>query len=43
VDGRVVVEKGKLLTLDYAALAEEARGIASRLKSTRADAPMQQY
>ncbi|MDC7228266.1 MAG: amidohydrolase family protein [Spirochaetales bacterium] len=43
VDGRLVVRDSKLLTVDYRALRDEARTIASRLISTEADAPMQEY
>jgi len=43
VDGSPVVKDGKLLTLDFRSLKEEARAIARRLLSTEADAPMQTY
>ena len=43
VDGRLLVEDGKLLTVDYRALRDEAQAIAKRLVSTKADAPMQKY
>lgn len=43
VDGRILVRGGKLLTVDYRALRDEARSIAKRLISTEAAAPMQEY
>ncbi len=43
VDGKVLVQNGKLLTVDYRALKEEAGAIAHRLLSTKADTPMQEY
>ncbi len=43
VNGRLLVREGRLLTVDYRALGDEARAIASRLVSTRADTPMQEY
>lgn len=43
VDGKVVVRAGKLLTIDFEALKDEAQGIASRLLATKADKPMQLY
>jgi cytosine/adenosine deaminase-related metal-dependent hydrolase len=43
VKGRPVVKAGRLLTVDYKALREEAQSIAVRLVSTRASAPMQEY
>lgn len=43
VAGRLLVEDGKLLSVDYKALRDEAQAIAGRLVSTEADAPMQEY
>lgn len=43
VDGKLLVEDRRLLTVDYKALRSEARGIAKRLLSTDASAPMQEY
>jgi len=43
VDGKVVVREGRLTTMDFEELAREAREIAARLVSTRADKPMQTY
>ena len=43
VDGRLLVRNGRLLSVDYRSLREEARSAARRLVSTEADAPMQEY
>ena len=43
VDGKVVVENGKLLTIDVEELHTEAAEIAKRLLATVADKPMQNY
>ena len=43
VAGRELVSGGRLLSVDYAALRDEARAIARRLVSTEADKPMQEY
>ncbi len=43
VDGQVVVDQGRLTTVNFEDLAREAREIAARLVSTRADKPMQTY
>ncbi|MBI9106230.1 MAG: amidohydrolase [Spirochaetales bacterium] len=43
VGGKPVVREGKLLTVDFKSLRDEARGIARRLLSTVADKPMQTY
>ncbi len=43
VDGKMLVRNRQLLTVDYKALQKEARTIAQRLVSTKADAPMQEY
>ncbi len=43
VNGRMVVEDGKLLTADYRGLLTEAKKISARLLATKADKPMQEY
>ena len=43
VDGKVVVENGKLLTIDVEMLQAEATEISKRLVATVADKPMQSY
>jgi 5-methylthioadenosine/S-adenosylhomocysteine deaminase len=43
VDGKVLVKEGRLTTINFEDLAREAREIAARLVSTRADKPMQTY
>ncbi len=43
VDGEIVVQDGKLLTFDFDDLKQEAAALGSRLFSTEADTPLQQY
>ena len=43
VDGKVLVKEGRLTTINFEDLTREAREIAARLVSTRADKPMQTY
>lgn len=43
VDGKVVVENGKLLTIDVGELQAEALEISKRLVATVSDKPMQSY
>jgi 5-methylthioadenosine/S-adenosylhomocysteine deaminase len=43
VDGKLVVEKGKLLTIDVEDLQVEALAISQRLVATVSDKPMQSY
>ena len=43
IDGKIVVENGKLLTIDVEELHAEAAEISKRLLATVADKPMQNY
>lgn len=43
VDGKIVVENGKILTINVEDLQEEAAEISQRLIATVSDKPMQSY